>query len=176
MNIDIDDAILRLNPESNFQLHDARGACVHVHWGDLWITQEGDIKDHVIKSGESFAVSKSGMTFLAAMSEAGVSVMEKCRGSEVASAAAISAATLPATQQAASISARRHEDAVEDSSLGGSQLSNPLPGVEELDQRMARAESLRAQYFEDAIHYFADAAMRVWISLRRSAGVLREFG
>ncbi len=176
MNIDIDDAILRLNPDSNFQLRDARGACVHVHWGDLWITQEGDMKDHVIKTGESFAISNSGMTFLTAMSEAGVSVMEKCRESEVASAAAISASTLPVTQQAASTSARRHEDAVEDSSLGASQLSNPLPGAEELDQHIASAESLRAQYFGDAIQYFSDAAARVWISLRRSAGALREFG
>lgn len=176
MNIDIDDAILRLNPDSNFQLRDARGACVHVHWGDLWITQEGDMKDHVIKTGESFAISNSGMTFLTAMSEAGVSVMEKCRESEMASTAAISAVELPTMQHTASTSARRHEDAVEDSSLGGSQLSNPLPGVDELDQHIASAESLRAQYFGHAIQYVADAATHVWISLRRSVGFLREFG
>lgn len=176
MNIDIDDAILRLNPESNFQLHDARGACVHVHWGDLWITQEGDIKDHVIKTGESFAVSKSGMTFLAAMSEAGVSVMEKCRGSEVASAAETSTIALSATQPAASISAPRHEDAVENSSLGGSQPSNPLPGVEELDQHMALAESLRAQFIAAVARYVADAVSKGLNSMHLSLSVLRQLG
>lgn len=82
MNVDLNDAILRLDADKNLQLRDAQGACVHVHWGDLWITQEGDTKDHVVASGESFAISKPGTTFLAAIRESGISVMERCRNSD----------------------------------------------------------------------------------------------
>lgn len=116
------------------------------------------------------------MTFLAAMSEAGVSVMEKCRGSEVASAAETSTIALSATQPAASISAPRHEDAVENSSLGGSQPSNPLPGVEELDQHMALAESLRAQFIAAVARYVADAVSKGLNSMHLSLSVLRQLG
>jgi len=176
MNIDLDDAIVRLNPENNLKLHGARGACIHVHWGDLWITQEGDLKDHIVNTGESFAVSRSGVTYITAMSEAGVSVMEKCQESEVASAAAISAIALAAGQNPASQSARRYDSADEGSGLGGSQVKNLLPGVDEVDRHIARAERLRAQYFAGVSRHFANAATRVWSALRRSVGVVREFG
>jgi hypothetical protein len=176
MNIDIDDAILRLNPESNFQLRDARGACVHVHWGDLWITQEGDIKDHVVKTGESFAVSNSGITFLTAMSEAGVSIMEKCRESEVASAAETGTVALPATQHGADLTDVRYDEAGNGSSLGELQQTSLLPDIDELDRNIARAESLRAQFLAAVARYLADAVSNGLNSMRHSLGVLRQLG
>ena len=176
MNIDIDDAILRLNPESNFQLRDARGACVHVHWGDLWITQEGDMKDHIVKTGESFAVSNSGMTYLTAMSETGVSVMEKCRESEVTSAAAISAAATQAMQHGADLTDIRYDEAGNGSSLGELQQTSLLPDIDELDRNIARAESLRAQFLAAVARFLADAMSSGLNSMRHSLGVLRQLG
>lgn len=175
MNIDLNDAIVRLNADNNFQMRDARGACIHVHWGDLWITQEGDLKDHIVKTGESFEISKSGMTFLTAMSEAGVSVLEKCRESAIASAAVFSTVALPATQDEQT-DARQSVAAVDGSIRDGARLENPYPDADEVNYHIGRAEILRAQYFADTARHFADAATRVWIALRRSMGALRQFG
>ncbi len=78
MNIEIDDAILRLGENRNLTLQNNSGACVHVHWGRVWITREGDSKDHIVGSGESLAIGRAGATVLTAMSDSGVSVMQRC--------------------------------------------------------------------------------------------------
>jgi len=150
MNIDLNDAIVRLNPDNNFKMRDARGACIHVHFGDLWITQEGDQKDHIVKTGESFAISNSGTTFLTAMNDAGVSVMKKCSELAIAATANIGTVVPSAMPRTAETSARQS-------------------GVDELERNLARAEHSRARFFGYAMR-------RVWNALRRSVGVVREFG
>ncbi len=169
MNIDLNDAIVRLNPDNNFQMRDARGACVHVHWGDLWITQEGDLKDHIVKTGESFAISKSGMTLLTPLSETGVSVLEKCSESAIASAAYIETLARSATPDAADTSARQHDVSVDGSAFESSQRGDRQPAVDELERNLARADRFRARFAGGAI-------TRGWRALRRSVGVVRKFG
>jgi hypothetical protein len=169
MNIDLNDAIVRLNQDDNFQMRDARGACIHVHWGDLWITQEGDLKDHIVKTGESFAISKSGTTFLTAMNEAGVSVMKKCSELAIAAAASIGTVVPSAMPTTAETSARQFHYSVSDSDFDVSQIGDRQPGVDELEHNLARAERSRARFFGHAMH-------RGWNALRRSMGVVREFG
>jgi len=169
MNIDLNDAIVRLNPDNNFQMRDARGACIHVHWGDLWITQEGDLKDHIVKTGESFAISKSGTTFLTAMNEAGVSVMKKCSELAIAAAANIGTVVPSTMPKTAETSARHFRYSVSDSDFDVSQIGRRQPGVDELEQNLARAEHSRARFFGHAMR-------RGWHALRRSMGVAREFG
>ena len=174
MNIDLNDAIVRLNPDNNFQMRDARGACIHVHFGDLWITQEGDLKDHIVKTGESFAISNSGMTFLTAMNEAGISVMKKCSELAIAAAANIGTVVPSAMPKPAETSDRQIHYAVSDSDsgvsqTGVSQIGDRQPGVNELEHNLARAERSRARFFGHAMR-------RGWNALRRSMGVVREFG
>ena len=174
MNIDLNDAIVRLNPDNNFQVHDARGSCIHVHWGDLWITQEGDQKDHIVKSGESFAISNSGMTFLTAMNDAGVSVMKKCSELAIAATANIGTVVPSAMPKPAETSARQNHSAVSDSGLDVSQTSvsqigDRQPGADEIEHNLARAERSRARFFGHAMR-------RGWNALRHSIGVVREFG
>lgn len=176
MNIDLNDAIVRLSPDNNFQMRDARGTCVHVHWGDLWITQEGDQKDYIVKSGESFAISSSGMTLLAALGEAGVSVMEKCRETAIASTAYIGTIVGSVTPDATDTGTTKLDDSVDESSPGHTQLTDLLPGVGEIDQHIARAELLRARYFADTARKLTDSVIRFWRTLRHSVGVFREFG
>ena len=60
MKIEIDDAILRLGENRNLTLQNNDGACVHIHWGRVWITREADSKDHIVGSGESLAIGRSG--------------------------------------------------------------------------------------------------------------------
>ena len=169
MNIDLNDAIVRLNPDNNFQVHDARGSCIHVHWGDLWITQEGDLKDHIVKTGESFAISNSGTTFLSAMNEAGVSVMEKCSETAIAAATKIGTLVPSAIRTTAETSARQVDISIEDSSVDALSLGHPQPGADELETNLARAERYRARFVANTI-------TRVWNALRGSMGVVRELG
>jgi hypothetical protein len=150
MNIDLNDAIVRLNPDNNFKMRDARGACIHVHFGDLWITQEGDQKDHMVKTGESFAISNSGTTFLTAMNDAGVSVMKKCSELAIAATANIGTVVPSAMSRTAETSARQS-------------------GVDELERNLARAEHSRARFFGHAMR-------RGWNALRRSMVAVREIG
>jgi hypothetical protein len=169
MNIDLNDAIVRLNSGNNYQVRDARGTCIHVHWGDLWITQEGDLKDHIVKTGESFAISNSGMTIVNAVNEAGVSVMEKCSESAIASAASIGTVVSSATQKAAETGAQESDLSADYAGNDVSQFGRRRPGVDELEQNLARAEHFRA-------HFVGDAIARVWNALRHSLGLVRELG
>jgi hypothetical protein len=169
MNIDLNDAIVRLNPDNNFKMHDARGACIHVHFGDLWITQEGDQKDHIVKTGESFAISNSGTTFLTAMNDAGVSVMKKCSELAIAATANIGTVVPSLMPKPAETSAGQNHYAVSDSGFDVSQIGDRQPGAEDIEHNLVRAERSRARFFGHAMR-------RGWNAMRRSIGVVREFG
>ncbi len=146
MKIDPDD-VLRLNPHGNLRLRDAQGTCIHVHWGELWITQEGDSRDRIVKTGESFEISNPGMTLLSALSAAGVSVLKKCRELGVAPAAGIAAAE------------RRGADSV--------RANRPYPDVAEIEWHVEHAKNLRAAYLAEAVSHG-------WQALRRAVNAVRE--
>ncbi len=168
MNNDLNDAIVRLNPNNDFQMKDALGACIHVHWGDLWITQEGDLKDHIVKTGESFAINRPGVTLLNAMNNVGASIMNKCTESDLASAATIgSLVSSPPAASDESVSLRTHDRDDSENLAAGS--GSPQFETEDLRRHLALAKSIRA-------HFVAEAINRVWHALRRSMGAVREFG
>jgi len=48
-------------------LDEARGARVHSVRGTLWITQQGDGEDHIVRAGEDFLVNRDGTTLVAAL-------------------------------------------------------------------------------------------------------------
>ena len=131
MNNDIHDAILRLGGNRNLTLHAGSGGCVHVHWGQVWITRQGDSKDHIVGSGESLAIGRSGATVLTAINDAGVSLMERCKsvtGPETAG-------TLKSTN------AQNGDDGGQAFVLG-----RVLPSFEQIDHHLARAKQLRARF------------------------------
>ncbi len=131
MKIEIDDAILRLGENRNLTLQNNSGACVHVHWGRVWITREGDSKDHIVGSGESLAIGRAGATVLTAMSDSGVSVMQRCNGvAEQDMAANLKFATT------------RHGDDGEQAFT----LEVALPSYQQIDRHLARAKQLRARF------------------------------
>ena len=47
-------------------LDDARGTTVRVGRGQVWITQYGDLVDHVLDAGDSWAIERNGRTILQA--------------------------------------------------------------------------------------------------------------
>ena len=47
-------------------LDDARGTSIRVRRGQVWITQDGDLVDHVLDAGSTWAVERNGRTIVQA--------------------------------------------------------------------------------------------------------------
>lgn len=55
-----------------------RGFCaVQCFAGALWITQEGDSKDHLILDGDEFEITRRGLTVVEALQEAAVGFVQE---------------------------------------------------------------------------------------------------
>lgn len=144
MKTEISETILRLDQHGNLTLGDSKSGCIHVHWGNLWVTRDGDARDYIVTGGESFPFDARGKTVLTAISDAGISVMAQC-GSE---------------QTAVRDGAPLGAAAVQDRQFGES-----LPEYESIDRHVHRAGELRA-------HYIADVIGRGWTALRRGLNSL----
>ena len=57
---------LSLSPGELVRLEDARGTTIRVGRGQVWLTQYGDLADHVVDAGHSWAVERDGLTVLQA--------------------------------------------------------------------------------------------------------------
>ena len=79
MKIAVDPLSLRLQSNQCVRLHDARGVAVRVTAGVLWITQEGDVVDHILSVGESFPLERHGLTIVSAMSDAEFRIEKRTR-------------------------------------------------------------------------------------------------
>jgi Protein of unknown function (DUF2917) len=56
------------------RIEDEPGARIHVWSGELWLTQEGDIRDHYLTAGQSFTVTCGGTALATALARSRVSV------------------------------------------------------------------------------------------------------
>jgi hypothetical protein len=57
------------------RLENARGMQVQVERGLLWITQEGDLRDILVRHGESFRLDRDGVAILSACSNTSLSLV-----------------------------------------------------------------------------------------------------
>jgi hypothetical protein len=57
------------------ELAPARGQRVIVMSGQVWITQSGDVEDHVLRSGESLTLASPGVAMVSAFGTADVEVV-----------------------------------------------------------------------------------------------------
>lgn len=149
MNIEIDKEVLRLGQHQNVALNGADGPCIHVHWGRLWVTRNGDLKDYIVNSGESLAIDRTGTTLVTAMSESGLSVMQRCRS---------------ATDGTDNVSLSTIDEISNDMESAAGSLEIVYPSIEEIDSRIARAKQLRARYFADALRRAWDAVRRIFVA------------
>ena len=74
MKVDLTKLTLRLESGGSLKLRDARGLSIRALRGVLWITQEGDLKDHTLGLAERFEVSSSGLVIITAVTAAEVRV------------------------------------------------------------------------------------------------------
>jgi len=74
MKVDLTQLTLRLKANDSLKLRDARGVVIRATRGVLWITQEGDAKDHTLGMLERFVVNCDGLTIISAVTQAEVRI------------------------------------------------------------------------------------------------------
>ena len=67
--------IIELDAREVVTLPDVRGATLRVTRGTLWITQEGDPQDVVLRAGDSWGVERIGLTVVEAQNDASFCVI-----------------------------------------------------------------------------------------------------
>jgi Protein of unknown function (DUF2917) len=69
-------ALTKLGKGELLRIHDGQGKGIAVFQGDVWITQEGDLRDVVLGAGDSFALDKPGLALVQALSDTRVLVFD----------------------------------------------------------------------------------------------------
>ncbi|HWQ40267.1 MAG TPA: DUF2917 domain-containing protein [Burkholderiales bacterium] len=77
MDIALIDTRLSLPREGLIALRQARGARILCLAGCLWITQEGNLKDEVLRPGESLTVQRDGLTLITALTPSSVRLSDR---------------------------------------------------------------------------------------------------
>ena len=67
---------LSMPRERQVALQDAQGVRITCRSGLFWITQEGDIRDHVLAPGQVLRISSGGLTVVSALREGEISLQE----------------------------------------------------------------------------------------------------
>jgi hypothetical protein len=65
---------LPLNKGGLLKVQDGPGVVVYLWEGELWLTQEGDRRDYLLRAGQWFRLDRDGTTVATALSRAVVSV------------------------------------------------------------------------------------------------------
>ena len=60
-------------------LDDAEGMRILAHSGTVWVTEEGDAKDHIVEPGDALIVAHPGRTLVQALKPAWISIGEGVR-------------------------------------------------------------------------------------------------
>ncbi len=83
MKVDLQHVSVKITREQPLRLMHARGTSVAVIWGEVWLTQEGDFADYVLRAGDLMRLNSDGLTLLHALENAGVSLLEPCVDDDV---------------------------------------------------------------------------------------------
>jgi hypothetical protein len=65
-----------LETDQLMRVHPQRGQCLVVFSGRVWLTQDGDSRDHVLKPGASFTFDRTSLVLVQALEPAYLSVLE----------------------------------------------------------------------------------------------------
>lgn len=65
---------IALTPGSLLRVEDGRGLVIYVWEGELWITQEGERRDHYVGAGEWLRLDRDGATIAQALDRTHVSL------------------------------------------------------------------------------------------------------
>ncbi len=74
MELRIQSPVLALQRGEMVTLDDARGMRIRARHGLLWVTEEGNARDHILGAGETLTVGHGGRTVVQALQAAWVSI------------------------------------------------------------------------------------------------------
>jgi hypothetical protein len=69
-----DTAIFRLETGQVISLDDAWGTLIRTRAGTVWVTEEGDIDDHIVGPGDARIVAHDGRTVVQALAPSWISI------------------------------------------------------------------------------------------------------
>ena len=67
--------IIDLSPRETMTLPDVKGATLRIMRGTVWITQEDDTQDIVLRAGDTWTVERNGLTLLEAQSDVSLCIV-----------------------------------------------------------------------------------------------------
>ena len=76
MRLELRQSMICLEAGQVLSLDDAEGTTLAAERGTLWVTEEGDARDHIIEPGETFVIAKAGRTVVQAMQSASISLQQ----------------------------------------------------------------------------------------------------
>ncbi len=69
-----------LDRDGLYRMGDYRpGTTIYCKQGTLWVTQTGDLEDHIVRTGERFASAKPGVVVIQAISKSSVAIQRPVR-------------------------------------------------------------------------------------------------
>ena len=80
MKSDIDQSTIQLTQGNLISLPDVQSSTVAVLWGSVWLTQDGDSRDHEVNAGESFNVKSDGTVVISAFENSALTILQPCEG------------------------------------------------------------------------------------------------
>jgi hypothetical protein len=74
MNIELNQNGLCLKPKQVLTIRGGLGHTVVCHSGTVWVTQDGDVRDIILRAGESFTLERKGPALLQAIEQGAISI------------------------------------------------------------------------------------------------------
>ncbi|MBI3526721.1 MAG: DUF2917 domain-containing protein [Betaproteobacteria bacterium] len=75
MQIEITRSTVTLARDGLLAVRDGAGTRIVCRSGNLWITQEGDLKDAIIGPADAFTIRKSGLTIVTALQSSSLTLI-----------------------------------------------------------------------------------------------------
>ena len=76
MVLHLDSPLLALEAGQVITLDDAEGFRIQASCGTVWVTEEDDLRDHIIGPGDALVIAKPGRTVVQALAPAWISIRE----------------------------------------------------------------------------------------------------
>ena len=76
MQLNMREPVIALEPGQVVTLQDAQGTRIAARSGTLWITEEGESRDHVVDAGDALVVARAGRTVVQALSHSWIALAD----------------------------------------------------------------------------------------------------
>jgi hypothetical protein len=79
MQLQLKRPVIALEPGQVVTLDDAQGTRILARSGTVWVTEEGEPRDHVVDAGDALVVARPGRTVVQALTPSWISLLD-CSG------------------------------------------------------------------------------------------------